>query len=234
MALRGFNPRSRLQQQYDREAAAKKESERVQSTLKGVPVIGSGALSFADVDKWLADNPDAQYFRIGGGGNAAIVGSADDKKRPANQRYATNQREAQGNATISTSYSPSSWFKENKISYDTDPMQAVQSSGGGQRTGLVGFGAAIRQQQQYQEQFGLIYSRDEYGKLKESYAKKGKGDRFLEAATRKPELSSDYGKDKGTILTGVDTGATRRGALGSDDDEQMAGDDTKTKRKLLG
>lgn len=202
-----FNPRSRLQTPYQKQQdalkAATAERDRVQSTLKGVPVIGSGAVSFADVDNWLAKNPDAQYFRVGGSG-ASIVGSNDDKSRPANQRYATNQREKQSNATISTAYTPSSWFAENKISYDN------------------------------QESFGLIYSRDEYGKLKESYAAKGKGDRFLEAASRKPELSSDYGKDKGAILTGVDTGAGRRAALGSDDEGQMDGDDAKTKRKLLG
>lgn len=228
-----FNPRSRLQTPYQKQQdalkAATAERDRVQSTLKGVPVIGSGAVSFADVDNWLAKNPDAQYFRVGGSG-ASIVGSNDDKSRPANQRYATNQREKQSNATISTAYTPSSWFTENKISYNTDPMSAVQSSN---RGGFLG-GLANLQQKQYQESFGLIYSRDEYGKLKESYAAKGKGDRFLEAASRKPELSSDYGKDKGAILTGVDTGAGRRAALGSDDEGQMDGDDAKTKRKLLG
>lgn len=230
-----FNPRSRLQTPYQKQQdalkAATAERDRVQSTLKGVPIVGSGAVSFADVDAWLAKNPDAQYFRVGGS-VASIVGSNDDKSRPANQRYATNQREKQGNATISTAYTPSSWFAENKISYDKDPMADVSSkrqSGSG-----LEFGLARRQQQQYQENFGLIYSRDEYGKLKESYAAKGKGDRFLEAATRKPEFSSDYGKDKGAILTGVDTGAGRRAALGSDDEGQMDGDDAKTKRKLLG
>jgi len=89
---------------------------------------------------------------------------------------------------------------------------------------------------EYKTDYGMVYSRDEYGKLKESAAKLGKNDKFLSAGSeKKPTFSSDYGKDKGAILTGE--GETRRAQLSTENDDSLANESDVTaaaKRKLLG
>lgn len=78
-------------------------------------------------------------------------------------------------------------------------------------------------------------------KLQSDYDKKaatqGKGDRFLEAPLKKPTFSSDYGKDKGAILTGEGVDSNRSAGLSTDNPDSLANDedaDNATKRKLLG
>jgi len=80
----------------------------------------------------------------------------------------------------------------------------------------------------------MVFSRDEYGAIKEKAAKMGKSDRFLEAAIEKPMFSSAYGKSK-ALITGESN--TRRAALGAettDGLETSSTDQSKTKRSLLG
>lgn len=229
-----INPRAKLQEAYDRDAdaAAKAEAEakRVGDLVQGVSSVGKGAVTFAQIDKYLADNPDAEYFRIENGGNnvgkaarsytndfgtwsdndAAIVGQDSDKGardifRYANISAATPRTGKRGEkATVGIQYSPSAFFETNKAEYKSD--------------------------------YGMIYSRDEYGKLKEQAAKIGKSDQFLSAgAEKKPTFSSDYGKDKGAILTGE--GDAKRAKLSTENTDSLANDedaDSAAKRKLLG
>ena len=226
----GNNPREKLQESYDDKAKAEAESKRIGDLVGALPSAGKGAVTFSEIDKFLTDNPDAQYFRIDNGGNsvkqprsyntdfgrwddnsAAIVGQDSDKSSRDIFRYAnisaadprTGKRGEK--ATVGIKYTPSSFFKENTAEYKTD--------------------------------YGLVFSREEFGKLKESAAEMGKADRFLEAAVQKPVFSSDYGKEQGsTILTGK--ADTRRAALGTETTDDMASastdEETKSKRSLLG
>ena len=211
-----------------RDYAAKKAN--ADKLIGGIKIVNKGATTFGEIDKWLSDNPNEQYFRIGNGGSrvkeargyetgngmwtdndAAIVGQERDKGTRDIFRYANfspmppRQGKRGEKATVSGQYNPSSFFKDNGIDYNT--------------------------------QYGMIYSRDEYGKVKESAAKHGKGDRFLEAGQKLPEFSSDYGKDKGAILTGAGVDSNRRASLGQDETDGLdsSTDPTKAnKRKLLG
>lgn len=223
------DPRKKMQTAYDDKAKADAENKRIGELVSALPSAGKGALTFADVDKFLDANPDAKYFRIDNGGSsvkqprsyttsfgqwndnsAAIVGQDSDKRQRDIFRYANISAAAPRTgkrgekATISQQYSPSSFFKENNATYKTD--------------------------------YGLVYSREEFGKLKEFAAEKGKADRFLEAAIKKPELSSDYGREKSAILTGQSD--VRRAALGSEStnglESSAADEETKSKRSLLG
>lgn len=223
--------RGKLADKYDDEAKAKAKAEAAQKAIGGVASVGKGATTFADIDKWLDANPDAQYFRIENGGNsvrearsytneygawddnsAAIVGQDRDKGARDIFRYAnisaadvrTGKRGEK--ATVGAQYTPSSFFKDNGIDYKSD--------------------------------YGLVYSRDEYGKLKEWASTKGKSDQFLSAgAEKKPTFSSDYGKDKGAILTGAGVDDNRRAGLSTNDPDSLANEEDATaaaKRKLLG
>lgn len=225
------NPREKLQKPYDDAAKAEAEAKRIGDLISGVGSVGKGAVTFSQIDKYLADNPDAKYFRIENGGNnvgkaarsytndfgtwsdndAAIVGQDSDKGardifRYANISAATPRTGKRGEkATVGIQYSPSSFFKDNEIA-------------------------------DYKSDYGMIYSRDEYGALKEKAASIGKSDKFLSAgAEKKPTFSSDYGKDKGAILTGE--GESRRAKLSNDSTDSLANDedpDNAAKRKLLG
>lgn len=224
------DPRKKLQTSYDDKAKAEAENKRIGDLEAELPSVGKGAVTFAQVDKFLTDNPDAKYFRIDNGGNsvkeprsyrtsfgkwddnsAAIVGQDSDKRSRDIFRYAnisamTPRTGKRGEkATVGLQYEPSSFFKDNSGTYKTD--------------------------------YGLVYSRDEYGKLKSQAAEIGKADRFLEAAVQKPALSSDYGRNtKSTILTG--NADSRRAALGTETENDMASssedEETKTKRSILG
>lgn len=228
-----INPRELLQKPYDKASADKDAADkaaadeaRTMQELSSIKSVGKGAQTFADIDKWLADNPDEQYFRIENGGDntkgysrtytgkygtwsdndAAIVGQDKDKEKRDIFRYAnisaadirTGKRGEK--STVGMQYSPSRFFSDKNIEYKSD--------------------------------YGLVYSRDEYGKLKESAAKAGKSDRFLEAPKKTPELSSDYGKDKSSSMNAGKNTAK----LGSDKIDSLSGeDDTNApKRKILG
>lgn len=226
------NPREKLQSSYEKEQAARESAEKAQKAISGVASVGKGAQTFADIDKWLDENPDAEYFRIENGGtnaaniarsytneygtwadnDAAIVGQDSDKWTRDIFRYANisaadvRQGKRGEKSTVGVKYTPSDFFKTNEIEYKSD--------------------------------YGMVYSRAEYGKLKESAAKMGKSDQFLSAgAEKKPTFSSDYGKDKGAILTGKGVDDNRRANLGEDEDDSLSNEtDTAAaaKRKLLG
>lgn len=227
-----FNPRAKMQSQYEKDAAAKKAAEARSKAVSGVTTVGKGGVTFATIDKWLADNPDAEYFRIAdstkkvGTGYmrrdsagmssdqaAAIVGQDRDKGNSVIRRYATVQAAgatAKGKrgeqATVGINYTPTDFYKANGFEYSAAD--------------------------------GFILSRNEYNKLKESAAKKGKADQFLSAgAEKKPTFTSDYGKDKGAILTGEGVDTNRRAGLGEDGEDALANEEdiaAATKRKLLG
>lgn len=228
--MESFNPRTKLQSQYEKDQAAAEAEAKAKKAIGGVKSVGKGAVTFADIEKWLDANPDEKYFRIDNGGktvgearsytgkygtwsdnDAAIVGQNRDKGARDIFRYAnisaadvrTGKRGEK--STVGLQYSPSSFFKENSIEYNSS--------------------------------YGMVYSRDEYGALKNKAAKIGKSDRFLEAPVKKPTFSSDYGKDKGAILTGEGVDTNRRAGLGQDEASGLAdGEDADnvTKRKLLG
>ena len=227
-----INPRSRLQSSYEKDAAAKKAAEARNKAVSGVTTVGKGGVTFATIDKWLADNADAEYFRIGDAtskvGNgyrrrddagmssdqaAAIVGQDRDKGNSVIFRYATVQAAGATSkgkrgeqATVGINYTPTDFYKANGFEYSAAD--------------------------------GFILSRAEYGKLKESAAKKGKSDQFLSAgAEKKPTFTSDYGKDKGAILTGEGVDTNRRAGLGEDESDGLSNEEdiaAAAKRKLLG
>jgi len=223
--------REKLASKYDEEAAAKAAAEKASKAISGVKTVGKGATTFATIDKWLADNPDAEYFRIENGGksvreprsytnqygswsdnDAAIVGQDRDKGARDIFRYANisaaNPRTGKRGekATVAAQYTPSAFFEANDIAYKSD--------------------------------YGMVYSRDEYGKLKEWASKKGKSDQFLSAGAEKaPTFSSDYGKDKGAILTGAGIDDNRRAGLSTESEDSLANEEdlaNAAKRKLLG
>lgn len=224
------NPRAALQSLYGnnkltpaQEKAKAAEDKRISDTLGGVTTIGKGAMTFANIDKYLADNPDAQYFRIentinapSGGlkngmmnaavskaakqGIASIVGQdSDAKAKKGKERYANVTANGGDGAVVGLKYTPSSFFKDNSIEYNSD--------------------------------YGMIYSREEYGKLKEDAASKGKSDRFLEAAVKKPEYNSTKLKDKGFILTGEDAPTAK---LSTTEDDDLNSEDAATSKRILG
>lgn len=230
MAERGGNPREKLQESYDDKAKAEAENKRIQGLVDAIPTAGKGALTFQEVDKFLDANPDAQYFRIDNGGNtvksarsyntsfgrwddnsAAIVGQDSDKSSRDIFRYA--------NISAATPRTGKRGEKAT-IAAQYEPSSFFKDNNAA-----------------YKTDYGMVYSRDEYGKLKEFAAEKGKADRFLEAAVQKPVFSSDYGKENNsTILTGK--ADTRRAALGTETTDAMSSastdEETKTKRSLLG
>lgn len=227
-----INPRSRLQSQYEKDAAAKKEAEARNKAVSGVTTVGKGGVTFATIDKWLADNADAEYFRIADSDKkvgtgyrrrddagmssdqaAAIVGQDRDKKNSVIRRYATVQAAGATSkgkrgekATVGINYTPTDFYKANGFEYSAAD--------------------------------GFILSRAEYNKLKESAAKKGKSDQFLSAGPeKKPTFTSNYGKDKGAILTGEGVDTNRRAGLGQDDEDGLSNEEdieAAAKRKLLG
>lgn len=227
-----INPRTKLQSAYEKEAAAKKAAEARSKAVSGVTTVGKGGVTFATIDKWLADNPDAEYFRIADSDKkvgtgyqrrddaglssdqaAAIVGSSSDSGNSVIRRYATVQAAGATSkgkrgeqATVGINYTPTDFYKANGFEYSAAD--------------------------------GFILSRAEYGKLKESAAKKGKSDQFLSAgAEKKPTFSSDYGKDKGAILTGEGVDTNRRAALGQEETDALSNEEdiaAAAKRKLLG
>lgn len=223
--------RGKLADKYDAEAKAKAAADAAKKAISGVASVGKGAVTFADIDKWLDANPDAQYFRIENGGNsvreprsytneygswsdndAAIVGQDRDKGardifRYANITAADVRKGKRGEkATVGAQYTPSSFFSDNGIAYNSS--------------------------------YGMVYSRDEYGALKEWASTKGKSDQFLSAgAEKKPTFSSDYGKDKGAVLTGAGVDDNRRAGLSTDTEDSLANEEdiaAAAKRKLLG
>lgn len=227
-----FNPRAKMQSQYEKDAAAKKAAEARSKAVSGVTTVGKGGVTFSTIDKWLADNPDAEYFRIAdstkkvGTGYmrrdsagmssdqaAAIVGQDSDAGNSVIRRYATVQAAgatATGKrgeqATVGINYTPSDFYKANNLTYSASD--------------------------------GYILSRAEYNSLKEQAAKKGSGDQFLSAGAEKsPTFDSQYGKDKGAILTGEGSAESRRASLGEDEQDDLANSDdpeAAAKRKLLG
>ena len=226
-----MSARELLQKAYKADDAKKAAAAREKS-LSGVKTIGSGGVTFANIDKWLTANPDAEYFRITNSATkvgtgymrrddagessdqaAAIVGQDRDKGNSVIRRYATVQAAgatAKGKrgeqATVGINYTPTDFYKANSLEYSAAD--------------------------------GFILSRAEYGKLKESAAKKGKSDQFLSAGAEKdPTFSSDYGKDKGAILTGAGVDDNRRAGLSTDSDDSLSNEEdivAAAKRKLLG
>lgn len=167
----------------DAQAAAKSEAARIQSLLGGVATVGKGAVTFDDIDKFVAANPEAQFFRIANGGNnvgkaarsytnkygswsdndAAIVSQDSDKGARDIFRYmnisAADPRTGKRGekATIGMQYAPGEFFATNNIGYKSD--------------------------------YGQIYSLAEYGKLKESVKATGKADwltQYEKQAAEKP------------------------------------------------
>lgn len=226
-----INQTKAMRDAYEREQTAKRAKEAVD----GIATAGSGAVTFADIDKWLADNPDAEYFRVsrdqskvvnngwlfGGerqtiGSEAAIVGQEYDQNvKHASERY------AHVGAVSSEDKSGSRRTHGNKATVDVtyNPSSWFADNGF-----------------EYDPSYGLIYSRDEYGKLKEQASKQGKSDQFLSAgAEKKPTFSSDYARDRNTILTGGSD--NRRAALGEESDDSLSNEsdaNEASRRKILG
>lgn len=148
---------------------AKKNAAGNDKAIADIPVVGKGAVTFEDIDKWVASNPDAQYFRIANGGNsvrepraytnkygmwndndAAIVSQNSDKGARDIFRYmnisAADPRTGKRGekATIGMQYSPGEFFAKNGLEYNTG--------------------------------YGQIYSLAEYGALKERVKATGKAD----------------------------------------------------------
>lgn len=166
---------NRLSEYYGKDSAdeAKKKAEaeaaRVQGLINSVPVAGNGPVTFADIDKWIAANPTAQYFRIGNDAPntqnarsytneygtwadnyAAIVSQDSDKGARDIFRYmnisaATPRQGKRGEkATIGMQYQPGEFFAQNNIGYKSD--------------------------------YGQIYSLKDYGSLKEQVKATGQAD----------------------------------------------------------
>ena len=60
-----INPRELLQKPYDKASADKDAADkaaadeaRSMQELSSIKSVGKGAQTFADIDKWLTDNPD--------------------------------------------------------------------------------------------------------------------------------------------------------------------------------
>lgn len=219
----------RMAQGYqDKAAADAAEKARIEAALKAVPVVAKGATRFDEIDKFLADNPDAQYFRIDNGGSilgsgarsyngkygqwddngAAIVSSAYDQSHRDIHRYANispadlrvGKRGEQ--PTIAQQYEPGAFFKDNNIAYNTS--------------------------------YGMIYSRDEYGKLKNWASSVAGPNGFLSQPEQNPGQRVNFkapgqqqqAVDQGARAPGAETLAAATGPLQSTDEL--------TKRTLLG
>ena len=68
--LENLIAQEKLANKYEKEKAAKESAAKAKDLVNGVGVVGKGATTFAEIGKWLADNPDAQYFRIDNGGSS--------------------------------------------------------------------------------------------------------------------------------------------------------------------
>jgi len=184
-------PRQKIspEEQAERDAYVKRHSELV----SGISTIGKGAVSFKDIDTYLKENPDTQFFRIGNGGRV----SGRDKMRSGTGQH--------------------TWLDSNAaISNDTDKFKTqdrryVNISPAGSVRGKwseSGIGIAYTPQEFYKAnnlQFfgddGLILSRDEYGKLKENVKAKDKSGFLVQhekqAGTR---IERGTAKDDGNIV----------------------------------
>lgn len=246
-----INPREKLQGSYDKAEEAKKKAADAKKLVDGVASVGSGPVTFADIDKWLADNPDAQYFRIGnGGGSVQGARSYVVKGNPFGAIGGAAGREAADSGELQMWSDNDAAIVGQDIDKQTrDIFRYANISAAPTRQGKRGEKATVGQQYtgssfftdngiEYNTNYGMIYSRDEYGKLKEWASGVGKSDQFLSAgAEKKPTFNSDYGKDKGAILTGTGVDDNRRAGLSTDADDSLANEEdiaAKAKRKLLG
>lgn len=244
------NPREKLQSSYDKEQAAKKKAEADKKLVDGVASVGSGPVTFGDIDKWLADNPDAQYFRIGNGGGSvpgarsyvvsgnpfgAIGGAAGRDGDAANVQMWSDNDAAIVGQDIDKQVRDIFRYANISAAPTRKGKRGEQATVGQQYTGSSFF---TDNGIEYNTSYGMVYSRDEYGKLKEWASSVGKSDQFLSAgAEKKPAFSSDYGKDKGAILTGAGVDDNRRAALGNEETDSLSNEAdaaAKAKRKLLG
>jgi len=225
-----------MAKKYQDELNAKTKAAQM---LASVPVVGKGATTFADIDRYLTENADAKYFRIANGGN---IDSARSYQTPYGQ-WSDNSA-----ALVS----------DNKADVGSrDIFRYINVSPASVRTGKRGETPTYGLQYvpsdfyketggQYSTEDGYVLSREEFGKLKEQLKAKGAGG-FDAAKTRPQDPVTDKSGDKTTATPTGDTGG--RGvpsilgtgdALGGDKTEQPSttyestDEDALNKRTLLG
>ncbi len=186
----------------ERLAAEKKALEAKRTAaLSGVQTIGKGGVSLGDIDKWLADNPDAQYFRIGNGGSvndARLRGGSFMMPGSAAARDAAQNDPRRGGwfDTDAAIVSQDSDERSKSIMrYATVQPRAADAKGKKGEKATIGINWTPSE---FYKQYGfdwdandgMIVSRAEYGKLKEQIkAKDSSG--FLNAPTKYPERKVD-------------------------------------------
>lgn len=187
------------------EAEKKALEAKRSSAISGIQTIGSGGLSLGDIDKWLTDNPDAQYFRIGNGGSVN-----DSRLRGGNPFGMMNMGGAglgqgQVDGKGPTDSRGGGWYDTDAaiVSQDTDENQksifryaTVQpraADAKGKKGEQATIGINWTPEEFYKQNGfdwsaddGMIVSRNEYGQLKERI-KASDTSGFLNAPQKYPE-----------------------------------------------
>lgn len=179
------------------EAERKALQAKRDSAISGVQTIGKGGLSLGDIDKWLADNPDAQYFRIANGG-----GVKDNRYRggtlqpgPRGGLMGATRTGGWNDSDAAIVSQDSDERSKSIFRYATVQPRAADAKGKKGEKATIGINWTPSEfYKQYgfdwNEADGMIVSRAEYGKLKEQIKARDTSG-FLNAPTKYPERKVD-------------------------------------------
>lgn len=184
------------------------------SLIGEVPVIGKGALTLKEIDTWLTDNPDAQYFRIENTGNlidANPMGMINGREVSPTEYRSLLPYTGGGVAPVDpeTAARTNSGLASAIVAQDSDrgnmrylsytQAQMMGVPGTRKSQGIAPPTIAINYEPgsfygtnglEYDKNDGMILSREEYGRFKEQVVAQDKSG-FLKNPTKSPERRVD-------------------------------------------